>query len=97
MQRPCGIVSQTATVSGSFTYVVTCFEGSASVKSQATITVSAAAASGGATSSKGGGGSLGLAELFAMLALLAILEEGNAVMRNAEVANRHQDAFLVAS
>ncbi|HTD73674.1 MAG TPA: hypothetical protein VK652_09105 [Steroidobacteraceae bacterium] len=69
---PSGIVSQTATVSGSFTYVVTCLEGSASVKSQSTITVSAPAGSGGASSNKGGGGSSGLAELFAMLALLAM-------------------------
>jgi hypothetical protein len=66
-----GSVSQTATVSGSFTYILTCNEGSASVKSQATVTVSAAAGSGSATSGKGGGGSLGLAELLAMLALLA--------------------------
>jgi hypothetical protein len=84
-----GIVSQTATVSGSFTYVVTCFEGSASVKSQATITVSAAAESGGATSSKGGGGSLGLAELFAMLALLAISLLGS----SQAAPNRHQGLF----
>jgi hypothetical protein len=64
-----GLVQQTATVAGSFTYVVACFEGSVSVKSQSTITVSAPA---GASSGKGGGGALGLTELFAMVVLFAI-------------------------
>ncbi len=69
-----GSVTQTASATGSFDYVLTCSTGSLKVAQDLTITVTAAAAggagSGGAGSGGGGGGGgLGLLELAALGAL----------------------------
>jgi hypothetical protein len=64
-----GSVTQTATVSGSFTYSVTCSNSVGQVSAGKSITVSAPSTGGGSKS--GGGGAIGATEIGALAALLA--------------------------
>lgn len=77
-----GSVTQTASVTGSFTYTVSCSDGSQSAQAHVSVDVSAAPGSSGSSSGgsggKSGGGSVSLLELGALLAILGIRQRGSA-------------------
>jgi lysyl endopeptidase len=67
-----GSTMQTATVAGTWSYIINCSAGNAMTSSQVDITVSAPSSSGGGGGGHGGGGGLGLLELGSLAALLAL-------------------------
>lgn len=72
---PAGSITQTASVTGAFTYTLVCSAGNESTSpKQVTIQVSAASTAGGGSGggSHGGGGGMGVFELGSLAALLAL-------------------------
>jgi hypothetical protein len=67
-----GSVTQTATTTGSFTYMINCALGNEVAMGQAAVTVSAPAGGGGGGGGHGGGGALGFLEVGALAALLGL-------------------------
>jgi len=67
-----GTATQTASTTGSFVYVITCANGTAPVKAQASLAVmSSSGSSGGGSTSGGGGGALDWLALASLLSLAA--------------------------
>jgi len=71
-----GTATQTASTTGSFVYVITCANGTAPVKAQATLAVMSSSGSGAGGSTSGGGGGGGALDWLALASLMSLAADG---------------------